>query len=591
MADRDIDSFLSQYMDEKDMARIKAMKTMNKEEFMLFDVKNIKVEQTPQVLFGCTYIFNECPEAEDFPVACAIISNAGNEEAGYKALVTVDHYIVSEMEGSVGAGSVTQQTLKIDGYKLSPLKGNSVQCTVTVTDLFGREISSSVGRIRVTEKSSDMPNIVMEPSQLEPNYTSITSHSKEPVSILLKVQCDSKTVYATALEMPPGSTLSFDISKNIWVSSAAGKKLEVSAEYDLKAIPIKDNKHPSPSGQAASGNAIGLPSMSILKCYAECRCLSVLDLQSGVNGMVDIGSIKVSNQETSPFMLNLRVLMNGVPLTQIRLQIAPGKDQCANIHVPVKTLAQDDTHTESLRILLTDDISGTILDRSFSVIIRSKFDTQLNKLDEQVPRIVNPLDPAVQSFVVDSNGPLAKAMKGSFEVMGYQSERMVVPQIKAVYDAVKELKLHYVSDTTTYKSGSTFQRIRDPATVLSDRSGNCIELSILFASIFEAMGFEPVMIYPYGHALVGVVLGTDIYRSRSRTISQLSEQQIDMLISGKKARVLCIESTCCTSDISFDSAVHSAHNTVIKELKTIIDTKDFTFIKQKREQGINPNIN
>jgi regulator of sirC expression with transglutaminase-like and TPR domain len=48
------------------------------------------------------------------------------------------------------------------------------------------------------------------------------------------------------------------------------------------------------------------------------------------------------------------------------------------------------------------------------------------------------------------------------------------------------------------------QRIRLPAEVLEQRSGNCIELALLFASAAEAMDLETAIVGIPGHAFMAV---------------------------------------------------------------------------------------
>lgn len=201
------------------------------------------------------------------------------------------------------------------------------------------------------------------------------------------------------------------------------------------------------------------------------------------------------------------------------------------------------------------------------------------------------MDPAIKHFVDSADGPLAKAMGSSYSVTGYQSRNAVIPQIKAVFEAVKSLGMHYVSDTSTFSDEGFYQRVRTSEKVLEDRSGNCIEFSILFASILESMALEPVVVFPVGHAIVGVVLSTDMYDSES-CMPSISEGSIIVLRSGSKTcSVLCFESTCCAHhSCSFEDAVSIATGTINGQLSNINRRTDFSLIVEKRHGGIQPKV-
>jgi hypothetical protein len=73
-----------------------------------------------------------------------------------------------------------------------------------------------------------------------------------------------------------------------------------------------------------------------------------------------------------------------------------------------------------------------------------------------------------------------------------------------VWDAeTTDYKLTYIGTTDSFASGSS-QRIRLSAEVLDQASGNCIELTLLYASVTEALGMQPAVIFIPGHAYVAI---------------------------------------------------------------------------------------
>lgn len=77
-------------------------------------------------------------------------------------------------------------------------------------------------------------------------------------------------------------------------------------------------------------------------------------------------------------------------------------------------------------------------------------------------------------------------------------------RLQAVWQAEdRDYNLTYISTWVSYAPGSV-QRIRLPAEVLDQHSGNCIETSLLFASAVEAMDMEVAIVGVPGHAFIGV---------------------------------------------------------------------------------------
>jgi len=77
-------------------------------------------------------------------------------------------------------------------------------------------------------------------------------------------------------------------------------------------------------------------------------------------------------------------------------------------------------------------------------------------------------------------------------------------RLEAIWEAENDdYDLTYVSTWISYAPGSV-QRIRLPAEVLDQRSGNCIELALLYASAAEAMDLEAAIVLIPGHAFMGV---------------------------------------------------------------------------------------
>lgn len=96
------------------------------------------------------------------------------------------------------------------------------------------------------------------------------------------------------------------------------------------------------------------------------------------------------------------------------------------------------------------------------------------------------------------------AIVGYTEYKGYNHHDVVDYQMRAVYNVLQNLGVTYVSTMTTFTSTEA-QRVRLPVQTLSDNSGNCIETTLLFDAIFEAIGFQTYFVFVTGHVYLAVL--------------------------------------------------------------------------------------
>jgi len=118
--------------------------------------------------------------------------------------------------------------------------------------------------------------------------------------------------------------------------------------------------------------------------------------------------------------------------------------------------------------------------------------------------MVTPHDPAVEELIrvaadYHPNGLMTAAYKAENDEGGSVWDRL-----EAIWKAEDEhYDLTYINTWVSFAPGSV-QRIRLPADVLKERSGNCIELALLYASAAEALDLESAIILVPGHAYVAV---------------------------------------------------------------------------------------
>jgi hypothetical protein len=164
----------------------------------------------------------------------------------------------------------------------------------------------------------------------------------------------------------------------------------------------------------------------------------------------------------------------------------------ADLHVVVTALSDG-------KIILDQTSSMTITSRrDFPWIIEGY---SYHEVDEFLAVMVTKDDPAVAELIRKAAEYAPGRAMGAGATGG--DPNMVIAQLAAVWQAEdKDFNLTYVSTTETFDA--EYQRIRLPGEVLPQHSGNCIELSLLYAAVAESLGFPPLIIRIPGHAYMAV---------------------------------------------------------------------------------------
>lgn len=111
---------------------------------------------------------------------------------------------------------------------------------------------------------------------------------------------------------------------------------------------------------------------------------------------------------------------------------------------------------------------------------------------------VTPNRPEVMAFLRK-----AAAHHPQKRLAGYQSD--VTAQARAIFDALKEdADITYVNSLIAFNPDESArgQRVRLPRESLAERQANCIDGTLLFASLLEAASLHPAIVVVPGHAFV-----------------------------------------------------------------------------------------
>ncbi|MDE6339908.1 MAG: DUF4011 domain-containing protein, partial [Muribaculaceae bacterium] len=183
--------------------------------------------------------------------------------------------------------------------------------------------------------------------------------------------------------------------------------------------------------------------------------------------------------------------------------------------------------------------------------------TGIKILPQTIASFITPNHPSISSLVVKSAAVL-KQLTGSSSLNEYQSgnSNNVRQQVAAVFGALHDMGIVYRGLPPSYEAIG--QRITLPDQVILSKIANCIELTLLMASVLEAIGINCLIIFQQKHAYLGVWLVDDCYPCSVCDDAAFIEKKCSRGID----EMLVLECTHIAQEsVSFEEAVRAAeHN-------------------------------
>ena len=260
---------------------------------------------------------------------------------------------------------------------------------------------------------------------------------------------------------------------------------------------------------------------------------SIYNILPGLNCMPCLVSIKNNTAETTEFLVKYRFDFQKEECI-LRLELNPGDEKTAAFYPPVPTffganIATQDVHAVHISIYaagssgkiskIIDDFSEPVIfhpNDQFFLWIKNAAGEKIQLIDTLAAWVV-PNDPALAGVVSkasdrgDAASPKIKLVGGQdtriFLQAAEQIDNDYLKQIEMIYTTlIKDYHVNYLNQPILDIRGGIFasQRIKYPGQTLVNK-GNCIELSVLFASILESIGINPIIVLlpRDGHCVVG----------------------------------------------------------------------------------------
>jgi transglutaminase-like putative cysteine protease len=233
----------------------------------------------------------------------------------------------------------------------------------------------------------------------------------------------------------------------------------------------------------------------------------------------DFAIITVTNPADSPAQLIIQSEITSYTTPAIdTIQVEPGETLVVRQNPRLIPEAIDRLNAQKpaqfhLKVeQLESERQATILEETGETLIYARRDFPWSipgftdeEVYELLATMVTPNDPAVEELIRAA----ADYTESGIMWSGYGDQPNdegggVWDRLQAIWQAEEQnYNLTYVNTWVSFAPGSV-QRIRLPAEVLEQRSGNCIELAMLYAAAAEALDLEAAIVIIPGHAYMGV---------------------------------------------------------------------------------------
>lgn len=291
-----------------------------------------------------------------------------------------------------------------------------------------------------------------------------------------------------------------------------------------------------------------------------------------------------------------------ITLKDIQVRITPEPDFGSAITLSVETLpANDSVCLQSFPFNLSANYFAQLTER-LSGNLRLEISSEGELIYQQTYPIdilaydqwggINVFPEMLAAFITPNHTATAPIIKraasileqwtGSPSLDEYQSRNpdRVRKQMAAIYTAITEQNIIYSTIPASFEEYG--QRVRLADSVMAQKIGTCLDMTLLYASCLESVGLHPLIIITQGHAFAGAWLVPETFPDP--TIDDVS------LLTKRTAEgindITLVETTCMNMShtTDFDRAVQTANG-------KLINTEHFILaldIKRARHSGIRP---
>lgn len=226
-----------------------------------------------------------------------------------------------------------------------------------------------------------------------------------------------------------------------------------------------------------------------------------------------IAACAVMNSENKDIVLTVSASVPGWSDEDSKtIELEPEEWKVVDFNLAFKDAFYSNNEIANAKMNFKATRSGaTVFEESKDVALGAKGDVvwTINETWDNAPivvELVTPHDACVEQVI-----SLAKEKTPDRALAGYLGYGALTPQTasdktlkqsKAIYEALQDVGISYVNTPVSFSKEA--QRVRLPWESIEQKSGNCIDGTLVFASAFEDLGMNSVLVLVPGHAFVGV---------------------------------------------------------------------------------------
>ncbi len=228
-----------------------------------------------------------------------------------------------------------------------------------------------------------------------------------------------------------------------------------------------------------------------------------------------LATLSIANTATKPVLQVITAQVRGWS-AELRQTAVVGPHEVRTFSLDPELLSQayenGEMRAATLDVEVQDPVTGHTFAQQKTVYLHSASDLYWGRKfanAQLLARWVTPHDDRVLKLVANAERLIpGRHMRGYNVVPGIKMENQVRAQVLAVFQALRQSRIGYVSSIYTFGNyPGESQRIRLPHETLELSNANCIDVSVAFASAMENLGMKPVVVIVPGHAFTGVRLG------------------------------------------------------------------------------------
>ncbi len=313
--------------------------------------------------------------------------------------------------------------------------------------------------------------------------------------------------------------------------------------------PVSPGALPLPDGGASKvERSAGVAVAVAVECMPR---LSLVAQQAGVSPVQAITVTNLGSDDLEDVLVELEADPSLGPAWTQRLASIPAGQRHRIVDVrlplsPTALLARRESARGLLRVRVHVGASVVEHVEDVDILAASAWPGSAAPL-ELLACFVMPADPALAGVLRAASDRL-EAATGSGALSGYQSglRADVVAQVQALYLAVCDLGLHYLSPPASFEDHG--QKVLPHGELLQARAGACLDLSAIMAALLERCGLHPLLVVVDGHAFVGVWLEPMPLQDAVHDSVLALRKRVDL------DEVLVLEATAVASGASFADA-------------------------------------